>query len=57
VNRSASNGASPPVEHVRTHCPAPIATLVAIARTAEDDQASTTNRRRIAAAADRHEGR
>ena len=56
-DRAASNGASPPVEHVRTHCPAAIATLVAIARTAEDDEGSTANRRRIAAAADRHEGR
>jgi hypothetical protein len=56
-DRSASNGANPPVEHVRTHCPAAIATLVAIARTAEDDQGSTANLRRIAASADRHEGR
>jgi hypothetical protein len=35
VERSALNGAGAPVEHVKTHCPGLIATLVAIARAAE----------------------
>jgi hypothetical protein len=37
VDRSALNGTSAPLEHVKTHCPALIATLVAIAQAAKDN--------------------
>jgi hypothetical protein len=36
--------AGTPVEHVKTHCPALIATLVAIAREAQDNAKSVTER-------------
>lgn len=37
-SRSTTTNAISPVEHVRTHCPALIATLVAMARMAKDDR-------------------
>jgi hypothetical protein len=43
VHRSALYGTSAPVEHVKTHCPALIATLVAIARDAQDNAKWVTN--------------
>jgi hypothetical protein len=38
VDRPAPSGSSAPVEHVRTRCPALIATLVAMARASENHQ-------------------
>ena len=42
VDRSALNGTSAPVDYVKRHCPALIATLVAIAREAQDNAQSAT---------------
>ena len=55
-HHSALSGTSVPVEHVKTHCPALLAALVAIARAPKDDQAVndrtavTTSQRRPDAA-------
>jgi hypothetical protein len=38
VHRLALNGTSAPIEHVKTHCPVLIATLVAIAEAAKYDR-------------------
>jgi hypothetical protein len=40
--RSDRHAAGTPVEHVKTHCPALIATLLAIAREAQDNTKSVT---------------